>query len=357
MSDAIRRRLAAIVAADVAGYSWLMAADEEATLQALRGHRHELIDPSIQAHGGRIANTSGDSLLLEFPSAVDAVRCVAEIQQGMVARNAGREAAARILFRVAVHVAARIEALAEPGGMVISEDAHRQVRDRLDIEWADGGAHRVKNLARPVQVWHWRRAKAGHVPLPADKPSIAVLPFDNMSGDPEQDFFADGIAEDIITMLSKAAGLMVIARTSTFAYKGRAVDVREVGRELGVRYVLEGSTRTASTRLRLTAQLVDTVDGDHVWAERYDRAIEDVFDLQDDITRHIVTALRVRLTDGEAAAFFGHGTTNIDAWRLVSQASISATPSAPKTTCWPAGWGRRPAPSIPTTALPGPWSA
>ena len=247
--------MAAIVAADVAGYSRLIGADEEGTLRALRGHRVELIDPLLEAHGGRIANTAGDSLLLVFSSVVDAVRFAFAMQQRMVERNADFEQSRRIRFRVGINVgdaiaegedllgdgvniAARVEALADPGGIAISDDAYRQVRDRLQIEWQDGGEHKVKNIARPIQVWQWSaeaqvdfrgdsHGLGAALPLP-DKPSIAVLPFDNMSGDPEQDYFADGISEDIMTTLSKIPDLFVIARNSTFTYKGTAIDVKQV---------------------------------------------------------------------------------------------------------------------------------
>ena len=268
------RRLAAIVAADVAGYSRLVGADDEATLAALRAHRRELIDGLVDAHGGSIANTAGDSLLLEFPSAVDAVKCATAVKCAMTERNRAIEADRRIEFRIAVHVgdvvaqggdllgdginiAARIEALAAPGGIAFSDDAHRQVRDRLDLAWADGGTHEVKNIARPVHIWRWGpetvavEPAAADVPAP-EHPSIAVLPFANMSADPEQEFFCDGIAEDVITALSKASRLKVIARNSSFAYKGTSPDIRRVAEDLGVRYVLEGSVRTGGNRIRVT---------------------------------------------------------------------------------------------------------
>ncbi len=326
MSERTRRRLAAIVAADVAGYSRLIGADEEGTLRALRGHRVELIDPLLQAHDGRIANTAGDSLLLVFSSVVDAVRFALAMQPGMAERDADIEQSRQIRFRVGINVgdviaegedllgdgvniAARVEALADPGGIAISDDAYRQVRDRLHIEWQDGGEHEVKNIARPIQVWQWSaeaqvdfrgdsHGLGAALPLP-DKPSIAVLPFDNMSGDPEQEYFADGISEDIITTLSKIPDLFVIARNSTFTYKGTAIDVKQVARELGVRYVVEGSVRKAGNRVRISAQLIDATTGRHRWAERYDRDLGDFFALQDEMTREIVTAVDVELTEGE----------------------------------------------------------
>ena len=342
------RRLAAIVAADIAGYSRLIGQDEEGTLRALRAHRAELIDPLIEQHGGRIANTAGDSLLLEFPSAVDAVRCSIAVQEGIAERNGDREPDRRISFRIGINVgdvvaqgddllgdgvniAARIEALAEPDGISVSDDAYRQVRDRLDVEWQDSGEHEVKNIARPVHVWRWSTSvqetiddepddDSEALPL-SDKPSIAVLPFDNMSSDPEHEYFADGIAEDIITALSKISRMRVIARNSTFTYKGKAHDLRQVASELGVRYVLEGSIRSGGKRLRITAQLIDANDGSHLWAERFDRAIDDIFDIQDEITKEIVTALRVNLTDGEEAHVLARGTNDIEAWQLCTRAN------------------------------------
>jgi TolB-like protein/class 3 adenylate cyclase/Tfp pilus assembly protein PilF len=319
------RRLAAIVAADRAGYSRLIGRDEEGTLRALRVHRAELIDPLVEQHGGRIANTAGDSLLLEFPSAVDAVRCCIAVQEGMAEGTSNIEADRRITFRVGinvgdvvaqggdllgdgVNVAARLEGLAEPGGLCLSATAYDYVSGNVDASFVDAGEHEVKNIARPVHVWRWSlsvqrptamvSSDSEMLPLPT-KPSIAVLPFDNMSGDPEQEYFVDGVVEDILTTLSKVPQLFVIARNSSFKYKGKNPDVRDVGRELGVRYVVEGSVRRAGNRVRVTAQLVDCTDGQHLWAERYDGELEDVFDLQDRLTREIVTALEVKLTFGE----------------------------------------------------------
>ena len=314
------RRLAAIVAADVAGYSRLIGQDEEGTLRALRAHRQELIDRLIDEHGGRIANTAGDSLLLEFPSVVDAVRCAMAVQRGMTDRNCGIDQDQQILFRIGIHVgdviaeggdllgdgvnvAARLEALASPGGIILSDDAYRQVRDRLDVAWDDGGEHAVKNIVRPIQVWRWSSVDEGRMetaliptqlPLP-DKPSIAVLPFANMSGDPEQEYFADGITEDIITDLSQYRSIFVIARNSAFSYKGRNVKVQDVGRDLGVHYVVEGSIRKTPKRLRVTAQLVEAATGNHVWAQRYDRDLDDLFAVQDELTQAIAAAVPARL--------------------------------------------------------------
>ncbi len=337
MAENTVRRLAAIVAADVAGYSRLVGADEEATLAALRAHRRELIDGLVDTHGGRIANTAGDSLLLEFPSAVDAVKCVTAAQNAMAERNRAVDADRRIEFRVGIHVgdvvaeggdllgdgvniAARIEALATPGGIAISDDAHRQIRDRLDLAWADGGMHKVKNIARPVHIWRWEPEMLAVEPAVADAPttatpSIAVLPFANMSADPEQEFFCDGIAEDVITALSKISRLKVIARNSSFAYKGTSPDIRRVAEDLGVRHVLEGSVRSGGGRVRVTAQLIDATDGAHLWAERYDRRMDDVFAIQDEIVKEIVANLRVRLSDGDGALLIARGTRNVEAWQ------------------------------------------
>ncbi|MFP6748482.1 MAG: adenylate/guanylate cyclase domain-containing protein, partial [Alphaproteobacteria bacterium] len=292
MTERTQRRLAAIVSADVVGYSKLMGVDEAATLASLRAHRAELIDALIAGHGGRIVKTMGDGLLLEFPSVVEATQCVIDLQRGMRERNASVAEDRRITFRIGVNlgdiivegedilgdgvnIAARLQEIAEPGGVAISARVHEDVRDRLDTAFTDGGEQTLKNIARPQQVWRWSPADAAPrdvmEPATPDKPSIAVLSFDNMSSDPDHEYFADGMAEDIITALSKISRMRVIARNSTFAYKGHALDVRKVASELGVRYVLEGSIRSGGKRLRITAQLIDATDGSHVWAERYDR--------------------------------------------------------------------------------------
>ena len=323
MTQRAQRRLAAIVSADVVGYSRLMGADETGTLEALRAHRVELIDTLIAEHGGRIVKTMGDGVLLEFPSVVDAVNCSVQIQRGMVERNADIEDKSALCFRIGVHlgdvivegndifgdgvnVASRIEGLADPNGIAISDDAHRQVRDRLDVAWQDGGEHEVKNIARAISIWRWTSPEAQAVPFSSpvgeplaapDGPSIAVLPFDNMSGDREQDYFADGITEDIITEISRIPGLLVISRNSTFTYKGKATKAQDVCRDLSVRYVMEGSVRKAGERVRITAQLIDGRSGGHLWAERYDRELADVFAVQDDVTEKIVQALEVNLAD------------------------------------------------------------
>ena len=341
MSERTQRRLAAIVSADVVGYSKLMGVDEAGTLAGLRAHRAEMIDGKIAEHSGRIVKTMGDGLLLEFASVVDATQCMVEIQQGMAERNAGIDENRRIVFRIGVNlgdiiidgddilgdgvnIAARLQEIAAPGGVAISARVHDDVRDRLDTPFTDGGEQNLKNIARPQQVWRWSPSDAPVKALEVtvtEKPSIAVLCFDNMSSDPDHEFFADGMAEDIITALSKISRMRVIARNSTFAYKGQALDLRKVAIELGVRYVLEGSVRSGGKRLRITSQLIDATDGNHVWAERYDRTIDDIFDIQDEITKEIVTALRVRLTDGEEAAVLARGTTNIQAWQTCIQAT------------------------------------
>jgi adenylate cyclase len=321
MTGRERRRLTTIVAADVAGYSRLVGLDEEGTLQALRSHRQELIDRLIDEHGGRIANTAGDSILAEFPSAVEAMRCSLAIQQGLLERNGGIEADRQIHLRIGINVgdvieqdgdllgdgvniAARLEGLAEPGGICLSRTARDHVRDRLDVLLEDLGEIEVKNIARPVHVF---RVNVYDV-APSDPgtarsdgnaisnhPSIAVLPFTNMSGDPDQEYFTDGISEDIITELSRFPDLMVIARNSSFTYKGRAVNVQDVSRDLGVRYVLEGSVRKSGQRIRITAQLIDASTGDHIWAERYDRELTDIFDVQDEITQAVVANVPERI--------------------------------------------------------------
>jgi len=312
------------VAADIAGFSRLVGTDEEGTLAALRAHRAELIDPLLEKHGGRIANTAGDSFLLEFPSAVEAVRCSVAVQNGMVQRNQDIPSERRIEYRIGINVgdvvadgddllgdgvniAARLETICDPGGVILSDDAYRQIRDRLEIDWEDGGPHKVKNIARPVQIWRWGAVAELETTLSADaplllpdKPSIAVLPFNNMSSDPEHEFFADGITEDIITELSRFSDLLVIARNSSFTYKGKATRAQDIGHNLGVRYVVEGSVRRAGNRVRVTAQLVEAETENHLWADRYDGELDAIFDLQDNIVQAIVAILPGRLALGEA---------------------------------------------------------
>jgi adenylate cyclase len=356
MTEGTQRRLAAIVLADVVGYSRLMGVDEVGTLAALRTHRSELIDPLIDKHGGRIVKTTGDGLLLEFPSIVAAVQCAIAIQEGIAKRNEGVPDDEAIRFRIGVHIgdviiegddifgdgvniAARIEPLAEPDGISLSDDAYRQIRDRLDVIWEDGGEHEVKNIARPIRVWRWlgrRQQSPAQAPgegepleLP-DKPSIAVLPFNNMSGDPEQEYFADGMTEDLITDLSKISGLFVVARNSSFAFKGQPIDIRKVARRLGVRYVLEGSVRKAGSRVRINVQLIDALSGGHLWAERYDGTVENVFELQDDVGAKVVSALAVRLKGDESARLQRVHTRNLDAYELYVRAKSAPYPPIPE---------------------------
>ncbi|RWE45182.1 MAG: adenylate/guanylate cyclase domain-containing protein [Mesorhizobium sp.] len=321
------RKLAAILAADVVGYSRLASADEERTLARLRTLRSDLIDPTIAVHNGRVIKRTGDGALVEFRSVVDAVRCAVEIQNGMVERNAGVPQDRRIEFRIGIHlgdvveesdgdlmgdgvnIASRLEGVAAPGAICLSEDAYRQVKARLDLSVSDLGSTQLKNIAEPIRVYSLQvgaGAKAAATPetvtsRPAaavpPKLSIAVLPFANMSGDAEQDYFADGISEDIITALSKLSQLFVIARNSSFTFKGQNVHVQEVGAKLGVRHVLEGSVRKSGNRVRITAQLIDAISGGHLWAERFDRDLTDIFAVQDDVTQQIVGALALNLTD------------------------------------------------------------
>ena len=341
--ERVERRLAAILAADVAGYSRLMGEDEEGTLAALKAIRRELGDPKIAEHRGRIVKTTGDGLLVEFPSVVDAVRCAVEFQREMAVRNADVPAERRIEFRIGinlgdiiideddiygdgVNVAARLEALAEPGGICVSRVVRDQVRDKLDVSFDDLGEQQVKNIARPVHIFRVHLGEgAAAEPEPArlalpDKPSLAVLPFQNMSGDPEQEYFADGIVEDITTAIARLPWLFVIARNSSFTYKGKAVDVKQVGRELGVRYVLEGSVRKAGNRVRITGQLIDTTTGAHIWADRFDGGVDDIFDLQDQVASSVTGAIepKLRLSEIERAA--RKPTESLDAYDLYLRA-------------------------------------
>ncbi len=338
----VERRLAAILAADVAGYSRLMGVDEEGTLAALKACRREVVDPKIAEHRGRIVKTTGDGALVEFASAVDALRCALQIQRAMAERNMGIPEERRIEFRIGINVgdiiideddifgdgvniAARIEPLAELGAICISDNAYQHIRGKLPLDVTDMGERELKNIAQPVRVYGVRpggAAAGGARPALAlpEKPSIAVLPFQNMSGDAEQDYFVDGMVEDIITGLSRIKWLFVIARNSTFTYKGRAVDVKQVGRELGVRYVLEGSVRRAADRVRITGQLIDTATGAHVWAERYDRKYDDIFALQDEITLSVVGAIEPSLRLAEAERVKRKRSDNLDAYDLLLRA-------------------------------------
>ena len=324
MGPSQSRRLVAILAADIAGYSALMGADEPRTVGDLKGHQAVVL-PMVGDFGGRIIDTAGDGILAEFSSIVNAVECAIAIQRTMADRNTSVEAARRMQFRMGINlgdviydedrifgdginVAARLEGLAEPGGLSISEDVWRQVNGKVMVNFVDTGEHSLKNIARPVRVYRVVLDKqdapapaATALPFP-DRPSIAVLPFQNMSGDPEQDYFADGMVEDIITGLSRIKWLFVIARNSTFIYKGRAVDVKQVGRELGVRYVLEGSVRKSADRVRITGQLVDAANGAHVWAQRFDGKADDIFALQDEITLSVIGAIEPSLRVGRSRA-------------------------------------------------------
>ena len=345
------RRLAAVVAADMVGYSRLMEVDEAGTLARLKTHRIELIDPAIAKNRGRIIKTTGDGMLLEFHSVVDAVTCAAEIQRSMARRNADVAPARWIQFRFGinlgdiivedndifgdgVNVAARLETLAEPGGICVSGAVRDQIGSRLeDVVFEDIGEQSVKNIARPIHVFRIRMGESAAVapegakdaaiaPANSKKPSIAVLPLANMSGDPEQEFFADGLSEDIITELSRFHDLFVISRNSTFVYKGKAVKVQEVAREFGVDYVLEGSVRKAGNRIRVTVQLIDAETDRHIWAERYDRQLEDVFAIQDEMTRGIVATLQGRVEAARHDRAKRKPTDNMEAYECVLAAKV-----------------------------------
>ena len=343
--ERVQRRLAAILVADVVGYSRLIRADEEGTLAALKALRADIIDPKIADHNGRIVKLMGDGMLAEFRSVVDAVRTAAEIQRAVAERNADQSEDRRIDFRVGinlgdvvidgddiqgdgVNVASRLEGLAEPGGMCISAAVYEQIRDRIELAFEDIGQQKVKNIDRPVHVWRWSKDASVTAETPAtadqplplpDKPSIAVLPFENMSGDPEQEYFSDGITEDIITALSHIRQFFVIARNSTFTYKGQAVDVQAVAKDLGVRYILEGSVRKAGNRVRISAQLIDGITGNHLWAERYDRDLEDIFEVQDEITLTVVGAIEPELAQAERERAMTKKPDDLNAWDLFQQ--------------------------------------
>jgi len=337
------RKIAAILVSDVVGYSRLAAADEERTLARLRALRSDLIDPLIAVHHGRVVKRTGDGSLVEFRSVLDAVRCAIEVQQAMPERNTGVPLERRIEFRIGIHlgdvveesdgdlmgdgvnIAARLEGICEPGGICISEDAFRQVRDKLSARFVDLGERSLKNIARPVRAYQVIVDRAGREtaaaqPEQPDKPSIAVLPFQNMSGDSEQEYFADGIVEDIITGLSRIKWLFVIARNSSFTYKGKAVDVRQVGRELGVRYVLEGAVRKAGNRVRITAQLLEAKSGAHLWGDKYDGALSDIFDLQDQITDRVVAIVEPSLQRSEIERSRRKRPESLDAYDLYLRA-------------------------------------
>ena len=341
------RRLAAILAADVAGYSRLIGADEEGTLNRLRSIRTEVVDPSIVQYRGRIVKTTGDGLLVEFSSVVDALRCATEIQNAMAEGNAGVAAEERIEFRIginvgdivvedgdifgdSVNVAARLEGLADPGGICVSARVQEDAAGKLEVAFDDLGEQRLKNIARPIRVYRIRLGQHSNLtappveaapilPLP-DKPSIAVLPFQNMSGDPDQEYFADGIVEEIITALSRIRWLFVIARNSSFTYKGRVIDVKQVGRELGVRYVLEGSVRKSGQRIRITGQLIDALTGTHLWADRFDGSLEDIFEFQDKVAVSVAGVIEPTLQAAEIRRSSERPTNDLTAYDLYLRA-------------------------------------
>jgi adenylate cyclase len=349
-TEHVERRLVAILAADVAGYSRLMGADEEGTLAQLKAIRKALVDPTIATHRGRIVKTTGDGMLVEFASAVDAARGAAEVQRAMAKQNANVPQHQRIEFRIGIHVgdimfddsdifgdgvniAARLEGIAEPGGICVSDDAHRQIRGKIDLTFDDMGPQSLKNIAEPMRAWRLQidKSSASTAPRKAsveaaqplalpDKPSIAVLPFQNMSGDAEQEYFADGMVEEIITALSRVKRFFVIARNSSFTYKGKHVDIRQVGRELGVRYVLEGSIRKSSNRVRITGQLIEAETGNHVWADKFEGELKDVFELQDRITETVVAAIEPSLERAEINRASFKPTNSLDAYDLCLRA-------------------------------------
>jgi adenylate cyclase len=377
LTDArVERRLAAILAADVAGYSRLMGVDDVATLRALKAHRREVVDPAIAAHNGRIVKTTGDGMLVEFASVVDAVTCAMSVQKSMADRNdtgiglAHSNGTPRIIFRIGinvgdiiidgddifgdgVNVAARVEAECEPGGVYLSANAFEQIRGKTSFTFDDMGERHLKNIDRPIRVYSVRAGesriaaqsnehatifsmleKSKPLPLP-EKPSIAVLPFQNMSGDPEQEYFADGMVEDIITALSRFKTLFVIARNSSFSYKGKSPDIRQVGRELGVRYVLEGSVRKAGSRVRITGQLIDATTGAHLWADKFEGELEDVFGLQDQVTMSVVGLIAPKVEQAEIERAKQKPTDRLDSYdfylrgmELVSTRTLSALPEA-----------------------------
>jgi adenylate cyclase len=334
----MERRLTAILAADVVGYSRLMGENEAATLDALKSLRMEFIDPKIAEHQGRIVKLTGDGMLVEFPSVVSAVACAANVQRGMRARNADAPQQRRIEFRIGVNlgdvivegsdifgdgvnVAARLESIAPIGGITVSQSVRDHVGNRLGLKFEDMGERRLKNIEKPIRVYSValdtasRQESDGAASArTGEKPSIAVLPFINMSGDPEQEYFSDGITEDIITDLSKVSGLSVVARNTAFTYKGKNVEVSEVAKRLGVDFVVEGSVRKAGTRVRVTGQLINAKDDRHVWADRYDRDLTDIFAIQDEITHAIVEQLKVKLLPQEKKSIAEAPTSNVEAY-------------------------------------------
>ncbi len=346
---AVERKLAAIFAADIAGYSRLMGLDEAGTLARLKARR-EIMDRLIAAHRGRIFNTAGDSVVADFASAVDAVQCAVAVQEALAKENAGMAESEAMRFRIGIHVgdvivegtnlfgdavniAARLETVAEPGGICVSATVRDQIGSKLPIAFADLGEQQVKNIAQPVRAYRVQGKSTvteGAIVAPPlalpDKPSIAVLPFANMSGDPEQEYFADGMVEEIITALSRIRWLFVIARNSTFTYKGQSVDVKEVGRELGVRYVLEGSVRKGGNRVRITAQLIDAINGVHLWADRFDGSLEDVFELQDKIAISVAGVIEPALQAAEMRRSAVRPTNDLTAYDLYLRALATIFP-------------------------------
>jgi adenylate cyclase len=330
--ERVERRLAAILAADVVGYSRLMGVDEEGTLSRLKGHRASLIDLKAAEHNGRIFKTTGDGLLMEFSSVVGAVRCAVDVQRGMAERNAGVAIESRIEFRIGINLGdvKRLEALAEPGGIYVSHTVRDQIRDRLPLLLVDLGDQSVKNIARPVRVFSVQLVAERPVERPPVSQSrglppplsIVVLPFANISADPDQEYFADGIVEDLTTDLSRIAGSFVIARNTAFTYKGKAVDARQIGVELGVNYMLEGSVRRLGTQVRVNVQLIDTVSGGHVWADRFDGSVDDLFALQEAVTATLASTLSLTLID--ASARRAAGRDNPDATDLVLRGRAAA---------------------------------
>ena len=332
--ERIIRRLAAILATDVAGYARLIEQDEAGTMAALMSRRRAILDPLVARHQGRIFKVMGDGALVEFASAVNAVQCALELQQAFAAANAGLPAERHIVLRIGVHVgdvmvegsdlygegvniASRLESIAEPGGILVSGTAHDHIGNRINVALEDNGAQTLKNIAQPVRTYRVGDGLASAPVLPhapSDKPSIAALPFTNMSGDPEQEYFSDGITEDIITELSRFRNLFVIARNSSFSYKGRPVDVKRIGRELGVRYILEGSVRKAGSRLRITGQLIETATGVHLWADRFEGDVQSIFDLQDQVTARVVGAIAPKLEEAEIARVRQKPTESLDAY-------------------------------------------
>ncbi|MFC6688237.1 adenylate/guanylate cyclase domain-containing protein [Jhaorihella thermophila] len=339
------RRLSAVLAADVVGYSRMMQQDESGTLSALRGFRAELFEPTVSGHGGEVIKRMGDGWLVVFPAVVQAVRCAVDLQQALAG------VAGQLRLRVGVHlgdvvtdeediygdgvnVAARLQQAAEPGAVLVSDIVHRSVDEKMRALFHSAGTRAFKNMPEPVPVFKWGGQGTATVRVngPAGARMIAVLPFANLSTDREQDFFADGITEEVITTLSKLPGLQVVARNSTFVYKGRSVDVKQVGAELGANLVLEGSVRTGGNRARITAQLIDATTATHLWADRYDRSLDNVFEVQDEIALRVATELQVELLEGEMARFHGAGTRDLEAWSEQMRA-VACTRSMTREDC------------------------